>query len=66
MGEILTAAIIITLAILARMYQAHQHQKQLVTWLDATASMIGDLLRELISTQQPEETDDDNQNPLFK
>ena len=44
---ILLLATIITGQIV-RLYQAHRHQAQLITWLDAMAAMVGDMLRSII------------------
>lgn len=40
---------VLILATLARMAQAHIHQRQLITWLDSLAEMTGDMLRKLIN-----------------
>lgn len=47
---VITPLIILTLAILARLWQAHRHQAQLTALIDAYAEMTGDLLLKLINT----------------
>jgi len=35
---------------LARIYQAHQHHKELLTWLDALGDMLADELQAILDT----------------
>jgi hypothetical protein len=41
--------VLVIFATLARMAQAHIHQRQLIRWLDAIAEMTGDQLKTIIN-----------------